>query len=171
MRWEYEKEGYRLSNGEWYLPDFWLPELRTWVEVKGEMIASAFDTLLIFSKSLRRPTLMVVGAPWEAKVVAFDESGDYYETYMAGMNSRMVLLNDASLGRWKNRSEYPNKIMLVDDEGLTYFEFTGCDPDEARFITGRIYDSDVDSDWAMRKYESALAASKRARFEFGEVPR
>lgn len=32
--WEYEPEGFELSSGR-YLPDFWLPEVETWVEVKG----------------------------------------------------------------------------------------------------------------------------------------
>lgn len=44
VRWEYEKEGYDLSDyseeiGDFqlgrYLPDFYLPELKTWVEIKG----------------------------------------------------------------------------------------------------------------------------------------
>ncbi len=34
-RWEYEKEGFALPSGR-YLPDFWLPDLRVWWEVKGE---------------------------------------------------------------------------------------------------------------------------------------
>lgn len=35
VKWEYEKEGYALPSGN-YLPDFWLPHIRTFVEVKGE---------------------------------------------------------------------------------------------------------------------------------------
>lgn len=35
IRWEYEREGFDLG-GVGYLPDFWLPELRMWVEVKAE---------------------------------------------------------------------------------------------------------------------------------------
>lgn len=34
IKYEYEKEGYDL-NGEWYLPDFYLPDLKLWFEVKG----------------------------------------------------------------------------------------------------------------------------------------
>lgn len=34
LRWEYEKEGYDL-DGLYYLPDFWLPSLRTWLEIKA----------------------------------------------------------------------------------------------------------------------------------------
>lgn len=35
VKWEYEKEGYDL-DGVWYLPDFWLPSLGYWFEVKGK---------------------------------------------------------------------------------------------------------------------------------------
>lgn len=35
LQWEYEKEGFELE-GERYLPDFWLPTLKTWVEIKGQ---------------------------------------------------------------------------------------------------------------------------------------
>lgn len=34
IRWEHEKEGYQLGD-ICYLPDFWLPELDCWFEVKG----------------------------------------------------------------------------------------------------------------------------------------
>jgi len=37
IRWAYEVEGYELPSGEWYLPDFWLPEIHTFLEVKGPM--------------------------------------------------------------------------------------------------------------------------------------
>lgn len=35
LPWEYEKEGFEIE-GEWYLPDFWLPTIKTWVEIKGQ---------------------------------------------------------------------------------------------------------------------------------------
>lgn len=35
LQWEYEKEGYELGPLGRYLPDFWLPECNTWVEIKG----------------------------------------------------------------------------------------------------------------------------------------
>jgi len=34
--WSYEPEGYNI-NGTWYLPDFYLPEIDTIIEVKGAM--------------------------------------------------------------------------------------------------------------------------------------
>jgi hypothetical protein len=35
IRYEYEPEGFNL-DGLCYLPDFWLPDLRRWAEVKGQ---------------------------------------------------------------------------------------------------------------------------------------
>ena len=37
IRYEYEPEGFVLSDGTKYLPDFWLTDLHVWVEVKGNM--------------------------------------------------------------------------------------------------------------------------------------
>lgn len=34
-KWEYEIEGFELPSGR-YLPDFWLPRLYCWLEIKGE---------------------------------------------------------------------------------------------------------------------------------------
>ena len=35
VKWEYEKEGFEFNNKIRYLPDFFLPELDCWLEVKG----------------------------------------------------------------------------------------------------------------------------------------
>jgi hypothetical protein len=35
LSFEYEKKRFTLSNGASYLPDFWLPDLRCWFEVKA----------------------------------------------------------------------------------------------------------------------------------------
>lgn len=32
---EYEREGYALPT-DWYLPDFWLPAAKMWLEIKGQ---------------------------------------------------------------------------------------------------------------------------------------
>ena len=36
IEWEYEKEGFEFDDGTRYLPDFWLPGLQCWIEIKGE---------------------------------------------------------------------------------------------------------------------------------------
>lgn len=35
ITWQYEPEGFELSDGSCYSPDFWLPSARAWLEVKG----------------------------------------------------------------------------------------------------------------------------------------
>ncbi len=35
IRYEYEAEGYNL-DGTWYIPDFWLPDLKRWAELKPD---------------------------------------------------------------------------------------------------------------------------------------
>lgn len=35
IAWEYEKRPVKLASGERYLPDFWLPAIRTFIEAKG----------------------------------------------------------------------------------------------------------------------------------------
>lgn len=37
MPWQYEPQGYKLSNGLWYKPDFWLPQAHQFIECKGVM--------------------------------------------------------------------------------------------------------------------------------------
>ncbi len=44
ISWDYEPEGFVVA-GKPYLPDFWLPELDIWAEVKGVLDASTLDHL------------------------------------------------------------------------------------------------------------------------------
>jgi hypothetical protein len=37
VKWEYEREGFDLGRDGYYLPDFYLPELGVWVEIKGSV--------------------------------------------------------------------------------------------------------------------------------------
>ena len=35
IKYLYENEGYELENGDWYLPDFYLPNHGFFIEIKG----------------------------------------------------------------------------------------------------------------------------------------
>lgn len=45
VRWEYERQGFTLPSGA-YLPDFWMPRLGVWVEVKGRALTPREERLL-----------------------------------------------------------------------------------------------------------------------------
>ncbi len=70
IAWEYEKEGYEI-DGIRYLPDFWLPDLGCWIEVKG-------DTPGYFEKkkavklclASRKDVHIFIGEPYEAESYA-----------------------------------------------------------------------------------------------------
>lgn len=44
IAWSYEPEGFELPSGVRYLPDFWLPEINTWLEIKGPGVAGLDKT-------------------------------------------------------------------------------------------------------------------------------
>lgn len=75
LRWDYELEGWQ-GNGLSYLPDFWLPELSMWAEVKPQhLVASAAgcfpdpqDRLIVakahmLAEGSRYPVAILTGAP------------------------------------------------------------------------------------------------------------
>lgn len=45
IKWEYEPEGFMNADGDKYLPDFYLSQTHTWVEVKGDEEALCKDWL------------------------------------------------------------------------------------------------------------------------------
>jgi len=86
IEWEYEPEGYVLSDGIWYLPDFWLPTLKLWVEVKPSCGASKeeINKIELLSCGGEWATSLFCGQPnsWhESFFFAFDftdgSAGDY----------------------------------------------------------------------------------------------
>ncbi len=75
--WEYEKEGYELittnwETGEpvkgtlWYLPDFWIPEWESFIEIKpqGEVDEEASKKVALLSSQSDRLSFIVAGNPW-----------------------------------------------------------------------------------------------------------
>lgn len=62
IAWEYEPEGYVMSDGTCYLPDFYLPSEEIYVEVKGVVPDDdEFERLEKFSTEKDTPILLVCG--------------------------------------------------------------------------------------------------------------
>ena len=60
IKWQYEPEGYILPNGRWYLPDFYLPQVWMFAEVKPDKFSPAEE---LRAASLPYPCLMLDGMP------------------------------------------------------------------------------------------------------------
>lgn len=62
ITWQYEPQGFRVQ-GRPYLPDFYLPDTETWVEVKGSEDALDYDLMEAFADALPRGARVVVLGP------------------------------------------------------------------------------------------------------------
>jgi hypothetical protein len=64
INWHYEPEGFDLGEAGLYLPDFWLPQVSMWAEVKADCLT---DPELRKAEALVRqsghPCLLLIGQP------------------------------------------------------------------------------------------------------------
>lgn len=98
ISYEYEKEGYDL-DGIPYLPDFWLPGINTWIEIKPtdasleEMLKA--ERLAI---ATRGHVVIFVGAPWfniaRHCFTAYDEESPEYVADYAFYKARPLVTED-----------------------------------------------------------------------------
>jgi hypothetical protein len=64
LKWEFEKEGFELGNSLLYLPDFWLPEVKMWAEVKtDEFTAEELEKAETLAAESGYLVLALVGPP------------------------------------------------------------------------------------------------------------
>lgn len=159
ITYEYEKEGFDLDNSILYLPDFWLPQVNMWAEVKPESFTEEeygkCKKLVIHTGY---ECLLLVGLP-EVK------------SYPALMSDMCLNMPDAC-----------KKLSCTDCEGhkgIDYkerplFAYVGG----KYFFTNyhnyikeenRLYwDDESGCDGGFEDTEEAVAAAKSARFEYGE---
>ena len=65
IKWSYETEGFDLDKGVWYLPDFYLPEINTIIEVKGVMehIEKPFKLMEYLKEHTELGIMFLLGGP------------------------------------------------------------------------------------------------------------
>lgn len=74
VQYEYEKEGFKLEHG-WYLPDFWLPDLDVWVEIKPDMNKwndDAWTKCNDLATASGKLVLLSSGSPWPDEYFLMD---------------------------------------------------------------------------------------------------
>ncbi len=71
----YEREGFDLG-GIWYLPDFWLPDLNCWVEIKGNPTPESSTKAFALAKHTGKLVFMFSDClPPEIKTIYDEEDG------------------------------------------------------------------------------------------------
>jgi hypothetical protein len=65
IRWEYEPEAFRLTEGDCYTPDFYLPAFEggIYAEVKPVCTRAAYDKALRLARDIRKPVWACSGVP------------------------------------------------------------------------------------------------------------
>ncbi len=87
IRWQYEPATVTLESGTWYLPDFWLPELSTVIEVKGAHMERAEKARELAAQVARDVIVLFGYAPaWNRGAAGEPESLMRWED-AAGYNS------------------------------------------------------------------------------------
>ena len=67
--WAYEPQVYQLASGALYLPDFWLPELSTWIEVKGIGVPRLWKAEQ-FAEEVSDDMIVLIGFPSQDRYIS-----------------------------------------------------------------------------------------------------
>lgn len=177
IQYEYEPEGFKLSDGTMYLPDFYLPTFDYYVEIKG------------FSKHLRNDLDKVENFVHEIKKSVAILSEIPYSEEAAGMYWLPVIHYCSAYHDYADKCYF---LFMYNDEGA-YIEdgFYMGRNEHWLWHTANVANADVlaykniqaipgeklnDKDCDIRiafdfsKINKALLKSRQARFEHGEKP-
>lgn len=143
IRHEYEYEGFDL-NGIRYLPDFWLPDLKCYFEVKGEEPTKEEECKArLLSLHSGKRVLIAVGAPW-------------HDLRICGYN--WGIKTDCIRFPWQwilcsrcNKAGLVDKMMLKVDRELSLM--AGCECEEAKPV------------FRHTLLDAAFGKARQARFE------
>lgn len=149
IKYEYEKEGYDLGELGYYLPDFWLPELDMWVEVKGQKPTDLeFELMRTITKSMSCSGIIVENMPSPKYWNGWDESQGYYYEFGEG---------------WY----YGYSFTACDECGIVSVGYEGricvC---ECNWRTMNHDEMSLDK----KRMSNAYRKARSARFEHGEKP-
>ena len=164
IQYEYELEGFDLGAFGWYLPDFWLPQVNMWAEVKaGAFAKDERHKCEALALETKHPVLMLEGAPaarnyWACELEWFceDVGPDFTDTRAAPTRHIMYMdyLLDERHRYWKTESRF--------------YASTGVGPFEV--INSQWNDHPVTCICEWCDPHGAIRAARQARFEHGEQP-
>lgn len=146
---QYELEGFKLPSGKQYLPDFYLPSLDLWVEIKPNKEAvTDYDLNRYYEFIDSYNFLLIIGVPTEESV--------YYLTWLKYLNINefnQLKLNNMTIENLAHN--YPEIICKLMKKPIIYLE------DDNLQLS--LHD-ESDSTWL----EYSKQVAKRYRFEFNK---
>lgn len=150
IAWQYEIEGFNLPSGP-YLPDFWLPQVSMWAEVKGSgftlpELHKAHD----LANASDRPVLLLIGQPADLAYFAIEPDADcanYAATFADGTTIRAMDYAPFELSEYHLEENRMFGCCGISGEFPNPCEYADCSHDHP-----------------------AVVAATAARFEHGETP-
>ena len=150
-KWSYEKEGFDLS-GTWYLPDFWVEDWNTWIEIKGKGASDEEARKCeLLSQASGKNVLLLAGDPW------IENDKNKYDITLFGREE----FDHSGASGWEfgEGRRCSDEIWLVsDDYGAFTLRPVPHERDDKYPLSGSYATSIV----------AALASARGARFEHGE---
>ena len=188
IRYQYEIEGYKLSDGQYYLPDFFLPDDGYYVEVKGysEHIIKDLDKVNQFVYEAKKAVIILSEIPFDPKskglflfpIMYFSaRSGGMTEWHYALFSEADgcgYIQDDFAIGLDKNFNYHPR--CPREEKEPNAFAYKAI---QALNGSDKGVDSSDDAnDWTAVKnffdlssISEALLKARQARFEYGETPK
>lgn len=161
ISWEYEKDGLELSNGQRYLPDFWIPcpmyyspDSGYWLEIKAtEPSENERQKCFTLAKDTGHVVLLAYGSPTNKQF-------HKYSFYPIRENETVMDV------RTSHSKEASSGV-------VAFLNLIGNDPTEQPFfahfeIATRFWFGQKQKEFDHRAYETAIKAARGARFEYGE---
>lgn len=170
IAWEYEKEGYNLGSVGLYLPDFWLPQVSMWAEVKPVPFSwKEIERCWELQAHTGHDVVLLDGAPdFRSYFICSRLGSDVLADPITGDTSRIT---DGGYPGGDYEVAVPWEDVIVSNGYLSEHRFyanTGYAnwPNPWRFEPGT-YTGDHGSP---EQYQEAVYAARSARFEHGERP-
>lgn len=157
--WEYEIEGFELSSGR-YLPDFWLPRLNSWLEIKGIEPTVIEKTLCCeLAQFTNKPITIAWGLPYAVSAVTNHEIKYNYPGGKIVVKERRFLTERLLFCNEWDGEEYLTAFFALDDIGELCIR---CGYEGLSLLPRKLKKCKIEP-----ITETMVNIAKSARFEFG----
>lgn len=148
VQWEYEPEGFEFTSGRMYLPDFYLPEFYSYLEIKAKRgNVDDLTNFIIDSNKEGMKLWGLVGDPINASWI-------------------MPAQYD---NNWKNEWHAETSICFIPDNDGSLMACPTFTDASAKSVTTQMYGSPKRYSEIIDNYQEKIKA-RSARFEHGESP-